>query len=202
MSLVGSWLKYRGFTQLQLAQKMGVSRSSVQQHVGNDYHLRKSTVKRYAEALGITPDDFLAGPPKAKELCSDDEYSLIRFYEPGVSLDQERTEKLLAFPTLWIYSVLKTTPDNIIVIRAAGDSMSPCISDNDALLVDKARNNLHQDGIYVFQNNSSLIVKRIELRVTGEIVCKSDNPAYENYTLNRDTTQVYGRVVWIGRTLV
>lgn len=51
-SAVRAWREYLGYTQQQVADRLGISQSAYSQHE-NSKKLRKSTRKKIAEALGI-----------------------------------------------------------------------------------------------------------------------------------------------------
>jgi len=61
-----------------------------------------------------------------------------------------------------------------------------------------------QDAIYAFATNGELRVKRMQLKIDGKVVVKSDNPQYEAETLTAEqaaSLRVVGRVVWSGRRM-
>lgn len=93
-----------------------------------------------------------------------------------------------------------TSPKNLAVLSAYGDSMSPTFSDGDLLLVDRGIDAIKLDAVYVLALNNELYVKRIQRRITdGAVVIKSDNPLYDPVTVTngeRDALSVLGRVVW------
>lgn len=89
-------------------------------------------------------------------------------------------------------------PQNLICIKASGDSMQPLIYDDDILLVNTARTDFHNGGIFLLTINNDWYVKRLRLRVTGELDIISENPKYPIETLQPNTSveiQVKGRVL-------
>ncbi len=88
------------------------------------------------------------------------------------------------------------------MIRVAGDSMEPTLSDGDEILVDGDRREVKgRGGIFVIRLDGALMVKRLRPGVGGvEVV--SDNPAYPPRLCARGEAEVIGRVVWFSRALV
>ncbi|MFN4017130.1 MAG: S24 family peptidase [Reyranella sp.] len=107
----------------------------------------------------------------------------------------------LAFRQDWIRQRLRRSSSNLAVIEAYGDSMHPTISDGDVMLVDISENQVRGSAIYVVLAGNDAVVKRVELRLDGSLLVKSDNPAYEPIILPRDDAdelRVIGKVVWTG----
>lgn len=93
-------------------------------------------------------------------------------------------------------------PDAASMIRVAGDSMEPTLSDGDEILVDRDRRELRgKGGIFVIRLDGVLMVKRLRAAVGGiEVV--SDNPAWPVRLCRPGEVEVIGRVAWLGRALV
>ncbi|MBW7877663.1 MAG: helix-turn-helix transcriptional regulator [Candidatus Cloacimonetes bacterium] len=53
MSLLAAWRTYKGLSQTQLAEAIGISQSAVAQSEKEGAKPRKSTLKKIAEALGV-----------------------------------------------------------------------------------------------------------------------------------------------------
>jgi len=120
----------------------------------------------------------------------------------GSLVTDEAVVDWLAFKREWVSSHLGASPENLLLIKAAGDSMEPHISEGDLLLVDRGRNQVPPDGVYCITLEGELMVKRVQRLPDQVIVVKPDNPAYQQYTLAGEALnklRVIGRVVWIGR---
>ena len=135
------------------------------------------------------------------------EYVFIPRYEVragaggGQPVLSEDVSGFLAFRQDWIKNRLRRSPAKLAVIEAYGDSMHPTISDGDVMLVDMAESSIRGSAIYVLLAGNDAIVKRIDLRLGGQLLVKSDNPAYEDIVLPRDEAdelRVIGKVVWTG----
>jgi phage repressor protein C with HTH and peptisase S24 domain len=122
----------------------------------------------------------------------------------GQIVESEDVKGLLAFREDWVRSKLRRNPKYLAVLEAFGDSMTPTISDGDIMLVDTSEMTVRGPAIYVVLAGNQAIVKRVELKMDGSLVVKSDNPAYEPYTYKADQTEelrVLGKVVWAGGML-
>lgn len=102
----------------------------------------------------------------------------------------------------WVRRNLPTisSPANLAVITAYGDSMEPTFRDGDILLVDRGVLDIKMDAVYVLGRNEELFVKRVQRRFkNGDIVIKSDNALFDPETVpaeEADSVRVLGRVVW------
>jgi phage repressor protein C with HTH and peptisase S24 domain len=110
----------------------------------------------------------------------------------------------LAFKSDWVKNKLGVDGKTLALITASGDSMEPTIQEDDLLLLDTAVNEVQEDGIYCIKNEFNLQIKRIQRMMGKELVIKSDNPAYQPFTVGPDQLEfleVVGRVVWYGRQI-
>jgi phage repressor protein C with HTH and peptisase S24 domain len=108
-----------------------------------------------------------------------------------------------AFPHDWLRTITKAPLDRLALIRVSGDSMWNTLHNGDFVLVDRTKRTVARGGIYVFQFEGELLIKRLEKKFdTGELQVISDNPVYPPQLIaNSDNLSVVGRVVWISRAL-
>lgn len=136
----------------------------------------------------------------------------IKRYDAGASagrrrlgfLGEGRVVDRLVFSEDWVRRVLRRNPANLAVIEAWGDSMAPTIGDGDVLMLDVQPDGLVTGRIYVVEVDGELLVKRIQRRMTGQVVVLSDNAAYAPEELSREDVEqlrVIGEVVWSGRVI-
>lgn len=92
----------------------------------------------------------------------------------------------------------KVHPDDVKIINAVGDSMSPTINSGDMVWVDISCTTPHSDGLYVIVIGDAMSIKRLQIHpFTGSITIKSDNQRYEDYTAeNADDIRVVGKVIY------
>lgn len=88
-----------------------------------------------------------------------------------------------------------SSPENIKIIKAVGDSMIPTIADGDYVFVDISNPIIGSDGVYVLRLPTGLSIKRIQNGLTGDVIVRSDNPAYEPLTAKLGDVRILGRVV-------
>ena len=122
----------------------------------------------------------------------------------GSVIHSEQIVDHLAFREEWVRTELSANPKNLVLISAIGDSMEPTLRAGDLLLVDRSSEGVTQDAIYAFATNGELRVKRMQLKIDGSVVIKSDNLQYEAETLLVDqvgSLRIIGRVVWSGRRM-
>jgi phage repressor protein C with HTH and peptisase S24 domain len=142
----------------------------------------------------------------------DDQYSYVPLYDVrasaghGAVVDQELVVDSLAFKSDWIRMTLGATPSDLYLIKVEGESMEPTLRPGDVILVDhRAAASVPRDGIYVLRMDSSLLVKRLQRLPGGVVKVTSDNPAYEPFVIQRETSAddlvIIGRVVWCGRRM-
>lgn len=120
----------------------------------------------------------------------------------GTVIHSEQIVDYLAFREDWVRLELGLNPNNLILISSVGDSMEPTLKTNDLLLVDRGSSEVRHDAIYCFAYNGELRVKRMQFRMSGVLVVKSDNPRYETEEVSADQLNlitIIGRVVWYGR---
>lgn len=97
-----------------------------------------------------------------------------------------------------IQDVWGADPVNLKLFKSSGDSMSPIIEDGNILLVDVSKTDFNNGGIFLLTINNDWFIKRLRLRLTGELDIISDNDKYPMETLQPDSNIeiiVKGRVI-------
>ncbi|WP_282093075.1 S24 family peptidase [Epibacterium ulvae] len=99
---------------------------------------------------------------------------------------------------------LQRAPENMIIVDAKGDSMSPTMEERDLLMIDTSTaDDPLFGGVYAFSFEDALFVKRLQKMPNG-ILATSDNKEYERFTIpaaDLGKFNLIGRVVWIGRMM-
>ncbi len=103
-------------------------------------------------------------------------------------------------------NISATSPGNLAIITAYGDSMEGTFNDGDLLLVDRGITDIKLDAVYVLALNDELFIKRLQRRPDGVMLMLSDNQKYAPYEIkNGDMAhfEVLGRVLltWNARRL-
>jgi phage repressor protein C with HTH and peptisase S24 domain len=91
-----------------------------------------------------------------------------------------------------------SSPDNLKTFTASGDSMTDTIDDSNVLLVDMGRTDYQNGGVFLLQKDNDWFVKRLRLRMTGELDIISDNTKYPIETFKPEdavSIVVRGRVI-------
>lgn len=172
----------------------------------------------------ITFEDFGLKPPSddegnifrkelgvgAKRESSLSDFVMVPRYEVhasaghGAVIHSEQIVDYLAFRADWIHTALGVTQKDLALIEVHGDSMEPTLSNGDLILLDMRHGKVMDNSVYAIQLNGGLLVKRIQRKLNGSIIVKSDNPRYEPESLDpteADQLRVVGRVVWAGRRM-
>lgn len=92
----------------------------------------------------------------------------------------------------------KTNPDDVKIINAIGDSMSPTINSGDMVWIDISCTTPRADGLYVIVIGDAMSIKRLQIHpFTGSVTIKSDNQRYDDYTADTpDDIRVVGKVIY------
>lgn len=126
----------------------------------------------------------------------------------GCINDDEGFERLKFYTGLLIELGIKNY-ENICVLRAKGNSMSPTIEDSDFLLVDLTKKEIFNRKIYIINENGLLKVKRLTMQdpFADEIIVLSDNqnanefPPYSITKEKADGVFICGQVIAYFRNL-
>ncbi|MDP8173651.1 helix-turn-helix transcriptional regulator [Pasteurella skyensis] len=92
----------------------------------------------------------------------------------------------------------RNNADDLYLINVKGDSMQPTFESGDLIYVDTQINFFEGDGIYVFNYNGALLVKRLQF-VGDELLVISDNSCYQQWSIKKDceaTFNICGKVMF------
>lgn len=153
---------------------------------------------------GLEINDHLPQPASLKDFVFVPQYDVRASAGHGSLIHSEQIVDHLAFKKAWVRSELDCCEKNLALITVKGDSMEPTLSHRDLILIDLRKNQITDNAIYVLQYDGALLVKRIQRKMDGAIIIKSDNPEYENEKLSAkqaNLLNVLGMVVWHGRKM-
>ena len=111
----------------------------------------------------------------------------------------EASEEHLSFSHQYMRRHFGRVGDGFAMIYVRGDSMQPGLFDGDEIVIDTQQKRVDRDGIYVITLRGDLKVKRIQQRLDGSLLVKSDNLAYETEAVSAQQAEefsVVGRMVW------
>nr|DAP64524.1 MAG TPA: Repressor protein CI [Caudoviricetes sp.] len=98
----------------------------------------------------------------------------------------------------WLWKNLPsiTSVENLRLITGHGDSMTGTYEDGDTLFVDIGVKSCQTDGIYIFEIDREIFIKRLQRLPKGKIEASSDNPAYKPFVIDTyDNFHVLGKIV-------
>lgn len=194
----------------------GIALSTIGNYERGDRVPDADMIWRYREASGISADWILGGGSQTptpiggvKKLQSLDRMIRLPIYSevmasagPGSTPASEVADGILALDRRFLRDQ-GAVPEQCAVIWARGDSMMPTIPDGSALVVDRSQLEIADGCIMVLNVGGSLLVKRVQRLISGDVRLVSDNRDYESETLSPhmlDQVRVVGRVVYFGRT--
>jgi phage repressor protein C with HTH and peptisase S24 domain len=210
-------LEAKGWSQPQLARRVGVSQQTIWKLVNGasntSKHLRQiakelDTSEEYL--LGETDDPepvFVQGltieGPRGDQA---ENAVMIPQLEIGYSMgggsvfsDYTQTA-MVPFPREWLRPMIGGTFSDLFVARGEGDSMMPTLLDGDLCIIDTAQKSIRQqDRLWCLSYGDLGMIKRVRLQPDGGALVISDNPAVENFTAYDSEMHTIGRVIWIGR---
>lgn len=106
----------------------------------------------------------------------------------------------IAFRRDFIETELKADPARLLAVEAPDDSMMPTFSAGDILLADTSEPKTRGGGIYVLTIGSTLLVRRLQMKIDGSVIVSSDNATrYPPEEIGKDdaaSLNVLGRVIW------
>lgn len=197
----------RGSDCAALSRLLGRNAAYVHQYLtrGSPKRLAERDRRRLAEFFGVE-EEALGGPPRGERpvdrLVPVGRRDLRASAGPGAFADDEQPIAHIAFDPGWLRRVARGRPEQLALIRVAGESMAPTFADGDDILVDRGDGaDRLRDGIYVLRLEGTLVVKRLALE-SGSVIIRSDNPHWADLPpVSSSHLDLVGRVVWTGRRL-
>jgi len=84
---------------------------------------------------------------------------------------------------------------DIDAINVDGESMEPTLKNGSIVFVDRSKDKISKDGIFIISTPGGLFIKRLNRKVDGSIELISDNKLYSPEVLAPDEVTVVGKVV-------
>lgn len=203
----------------KLAKKSGVGARNISKYASGDGEPARIRLNKLARATGVNLLwlSMGEGPMRGEDAVyamGDDVksagYVQVPRYEVsasaggGAMIHSEQIVDHLSFKADWVHNALGVKVSSLALINVTGDSMEPTLSEGDLILIDMSFRGVKDNAVYVLQLNGSLLVKRIQHKLDGSVVVKSDNNIYEPELVGREAVSalnIIGRVVWSGRRM-
>jgi len=185
---------------------------------------RRSTIVKIAGFFNVNPDWLATGNgPQQYEMSPVTEKARGKFFEEEwksrrkglVSItyieenyasagkgriNYEAAKEVMHFDRAFLVNQLGSSNfENVHIIHAVGDSMTPSITPGDMLFVNPGDKDVITGAVYVFVIGEETLVKRAERNpLSGELTLRSDNVQYapiEIHTDDLNKINVIGRVI-------
>ncbi|SFD83931.1 S24 family peptidase [Nitrosomonas sp. Nm166] len=140
-------------------------------------------------------NDFIPMPKYTLKTQSDNHRQMIR---------SDQVVDYLAFKKDWVEMSFNIHNNSLALITVKGDSMEPTLKSGDLILIELIQSRIEDNSLYVLQLDNDLVVKRIQRKINGSLLVKSDNPKYEPEEVDARAAKklhVIGKVVWFGRRI-
>ena len=200
-------IEERGEDYAGLSRLIGRNPAYIQQFIKRGTPRRLAEADRRILARYFRVDEALLGAPEAAPgpgLQPVSRLAVDAAAGAGAFDGDERGSGHIAFDPAWLRRVARGAPEQLSIIRVAGDSMVPTLADGDDILVDRGDSAARlRDGIYVLRLEGALVVKRLALNPAARTLSiRSDNPAYPGWPdCDPAAVDVVGRVVWAGQRI-
>ena len=181
-------------TQAELCKKLDIKSNAMANRAGRDSNFTLSELRVLEKSYGVD----LIGCSSSDSITLDYIHITPSCGRGTVVMDEADVTPVRigkeVIKDIWKVS----TPEVLKLFKASGDSMETTIEDGNILLVDSSRTDYHNGGIYVLTINNDWFVKRLRLKINGDLEIISDNPKYEPEILKPNTDieiNVVGRVI-------
>lgn len=213
-----AWLLDEFANRAEASEAAGVTADQLAKYVRGGAKPSLDTMARLCEARGVSLD-WLAYGRGPRRIGANDEMLAagveaiergdavaIPLYEVragagvGQLAWQEQTDTRVVFPRAMLNRI-GVSARGARLIQAKGDSMEPAVVDGALMLVDTHDIEPRED-IFVLRYGDSILVKRLQRKLDGTLVLRSDNPIYGEEELRGDAAhelQIIGRVRWVFR---
>ena len=185
-------------SQQAIANVLGIAQGAVSQRIKSDKAFNIDELMKIEQAMGL-PSGSLSGIQTDESSIELDYIHIAPSCGRGTVVLDEADVTPVRIGKEVIKDIWKvSSPEVLKLFKASGDSMETTIEDGNILLVDTSRTDYHNGGIYVLTINNDWFVKRLRLKINGDLEIISDNPKYEPEVLRTNTDieiNVVGRVI-------
>lgn len=208
-------LRAKGWSQAELARRIGVQSTSIwklvngQSHGSKHLHLIARELDTTVEyLLGETDDNGRAavadrqlgyhGPEPERSTDDLVEVAEIdpRFGAGGVIMDEHAVPEMRTFSRTWLRQITSTPPEELYWARPRGNSMAPTIGDGEPVLIDRRQDTIRDaDLVWAFAWGDVGAIKRLRPLPNGTVEILSDNPSVPPAIAHEGEIHIFGRVV-------
>ena len=191
----------REITQAELCRILNVKQSTMGNRQNRDSNFSEEEIATLNNYFNI--DIYTCNPncdnPEQSELIEIEHIHINPSCGFGTVVIDEPDITPVKLGKKMIENILRvSSPDNLKTFTASGDSMTDTIDDSNVLLVDMGRTDYQNGGVFLLQKDNDWFVKRLRLRMTGELDIISDNTKYPIETFKPEDAVnivVRGRVI-------
>ena len=192
-------LQTLGFTKdLELAKWLDVSAPAISQARKKE-KVPESWLVRFAAQTGCSLDALLfegsaSSAPDGTETVSVPVCS----GNPDLTGSADANEFFL-FRTQWLRSL--GDPENMFLLKAAGDSMSPVICHNDLVLVDRGKTVVVPHTVFAVAIDDEWYIKQLETLPGHRLILRNFNEKYPPIEIDMrgeyaDSVKILGKALW------
>jgi transcriptional regulator with XRE-family HTH domain len=197
-------------TQVELATIAGVKKQNVWQwEAGNVKSIDWEAADRLEKRTGFRVQWIQkgTGPERTMVQEAPGDYSgpVIRVPVFEIGLEDGRSTVLEEMPLslAWLRAhVSFSSPQNLGITTARGNTMLDTFAEGDILLIDRGVKDIKADGVYALRLHEDTYVRRIQHRPDGGVMMLADNKLYEPYQFKASDLSrltVIGRAIWVWR---
>lgn len=118
----------------------------------------------------------------------------------GAFVYSEGVKGYYAFKKEWLHKVC-LEPSKAVLMKVSGDSMYPTFSDGDIVMIDTSRTRLIPGKIFALRINDTIMLKRLEPLLGGNVRIFSDNQLYKAYEAPKEDVHILGQAIWLAKEL-
>lgn len=196
--------KSRGITQLEAANKIGVTRQAIARWLSGESEPDREKVLALASLLQLPPAYVMFGNDETFPREDIDVNTVTipfitiesanEFFEPSKAVRSIRVEKS------WIQSQSAISDFGALrLINVEGDSMRDTFARGDFVIVDTSVKTFTIEGVYLVKIRGQMFIKRVIKQFDGGFSLINDNPAYPPINLPAANAH---EVQFIGKCLI
>lgn len=128
-------------------------------------------------------------PPASDDLVIVPRYDVKGSAGSGCQVETDRIVEHIAFSQSFIRDILRIQSKYLAIIEVTGNSMEPTLSCGEQVLIDLRLDRFVDDAVYVIQQDGHLRIKRVQIRMDGTVLIKSDSDHYEDEVYSREVAE-------------